>query len=364
MRGIWRSLIVSSLLGAGVIVFLYLSETGTMPSLQNDWPWLLTALLIIDLSSLALYATSRSLNKRFSWREQINLRFLLEVSAGVVYIAIGAGLFALLLHTFLPETGDETTFWDEYWEGAIKLGILTVVITYLYSLVHFSLYSYNQYAKHQLQQYQAARTQLTLQFDALRSQLSPHFLFNALNTVSSLIYRNAEIASDYIRQLVFTYRYILRTNSFQLIPLNEELELVKAFYFMQQIKYEDRFEYKQDLSDAAINSWIPPLTLQMLMENALKHNVVNEEKKLTLEISDQNGFLLVKNNLLPRTQLLRIGNNLVERPDETASYKIGLTNIRDRYAYFTSKQIEVSKNAQFIVKLPLIRQKEKNEALL
>lgn len=364
MQGIWRSLIISNLLGAGVIVFLVLSETGTLPSLRNDWPWLLTALLFIDLASLALYATSRALNKRFSWREQINLRFLLEVTAGVVYIAVVTGLYALLLHLFLPERETETTFWDEYWEGVIKLGILTVVIAYLYSLVHFSLYSYNQYAKHQLQQYQAARTQLKLQFDALRSQLSPHFLFNALNTVSSLIYRNAEIASDYIRQLVFTYRYILRTNSFQLIPLKEELELVRAFYFLQQIKYEDQFEYKQAISGPALNSWIPPLTLQMLMENALKHNVVGEDKRLTLEISDNNGYLIVKNNLIPRTQLLRIGSNLVERPDEPTSFKIGLTNIRDRYAYFTSKQIDVSKNAQFIVKLPLIRQQEKNEALL
>jgi hypothetical protein len=351
-------------LGAGVIVFLYLSETGAMPSLQHDWPWLLTALLLIDLASLALYATSRSLNKRFSWRDQINLRLLLEVGAGVTYISVVAGLFALLLYLFLPESGTERSFWDEYWEGAVKLGILTVVITYLYSLVHFSLFSYNQYARHQLQQYQAARTQIKLQFDALRSQLSPHFLFNALNTVSSLIYRNTEIASDYIRRLVFTYRYILRTNSHRLISLKEELELVKAFYFMQQIKYEDQFEYRQNLSDPALNSWIPPLTLQMLMENALKHNVVNEEKKLILEISDNNGYLLVRNNLNPRTQLLRIGNNLLERPDEPTSFKIGLSNIRDRYGYFTTKQIDVTKNADFIVKLPLLRQRENNEIFL
>jgi len=209
------------------------------------------------------------------------------------------------------------------------------------------------------------RNQLNLQFEALKTQLSPHFLFNALNTISSLIYKDISLAEDFIRRLAHTYRYILRTNDQKLIRLETEVEMLNAFYFMQKIKFEDCFELKVDLSEEVLNTRIPPLTLQMLMENALKHNLICDEKTLRMDVEEEDGkYLVVKNNIIPKTELLKIGNNLVDRPREIKSHKIGLNNIRNRYAFFTNRNIEVSKDLNFTVKLPLIERYIENKIIL
>jgi sensor histidine kinase YesM len=126
---------------------------------------------------------------------------------------------------------------------------------------------------------------------------------------------------------------------------------------MQKIKYENCIELRVNLPEEVMNSWIPPLTLQMLMENALKHNMICEDMKLVIELNaEDRGYLVVKNNIIPLTELLKIGNNLIERPREIKSHNIGLNNIRSRYAFFTHRKIEVTKDQYFTVKLPIIEQ--------
>ena len=356
---------ISTLLGIGTFIFIFYSETGNIPDLSSQGLLFLTALAAFNLAGVGIHFTSLYYNKVFPWNRNITSRFLLEVPTGLVILGLLSLTYSLIFLNNVTLTETETTFWEEYWDGAVKFGIVSLVLIYIYTLVNFSIYSYNQYSKHQVDRLRAERHQLKLQFEALRTQLSPHFLFNALNTISSLIYRETPLAEDFIRRLAHTYRYILKTNDQQLIRLKTELEMVNDFYFMQRIKFEDCIQFKQSIPDALQNSWIPPLTLQMLMENALKHNLICEEKQLQIEMSAVDGnHLIVKNNIIPKTQLLKIGNNLVSRPQESKSHKIGLSNIRERYGFFTDKDIEVVKNHEFIVKLPIIRQQGEQEAVL
>ncbi|NOX47377.1 MAG: hypothetical protein GXO89_10410, partial [Chlorobi bacterium] len=250
---------------------------------------------------------------------------------------------------------ENNSFWAEYWDGAVKFIIVTVVIIYIYSLVNFSVFSYNQYAYVQIEKLEMERNQVKLQFDALKSQLSPHFLFNALNTISSLLYKDIHTSEDYIRKLAKTYQYILKTDKRKLVKLSEELSMVRAFYFMQKIKYEDCLEMELNIPPALSETLVPPLTIQMLVENALKHNRICNEQILKIEIFNEGlEYILVKNNVIKKPELIEIGNNLVERPHNQKSHKIGLKNIRQRYKHLANKDIEVVFDESFTVKLPTI----------
>jgi len=190
----------------------------------------------------------------------------------------------------------------------------------------------------------------------LKSQLSPHFLFNALNTISSLLYKDIHTSEDYIRKLAKTYQYILKTDKRKLVELEEELNMVKAFYYMQKTKYEDCLDLELNIHPALSKTFIPPLTIQMLVENALKHNKICNEKTLKIEIYDEGQkFIVVRNNIIQKPELLEIGNNLIERPQNNMSHKIGLKNIRQRYKYLADKKIDVVFDEYFTVKLPVIR---------
>lgn len=209
----------------------------------------------------------------------------------------------------------------------------------------------------QIETIRLERNQLNLQFEALKSQLSPHFLFNALNTISSLIYKDIRQADKFIRRLAATYRYILKTDDRKLVKLSDEVEMIKSYFFMQEIRYENCFNVVIELSNETLETFIPPLTLQMLAENALKHNSMSEEKPLLISIQQNNSNQIeVSNNIIEKPELVKIGNNLLDRPKENVSHKIGIKNIKKRYDYFTFKKVDIVIDKNFTVKLPIIHQ--------
>ncbi len=365
MKRIWIISIISTVVGLGIFIYIFYSETGQTPLLEVHYPVLLTALVLFNLVGFGMQFMSRHFNGFLPWNKNIAGRFFLEVSSGLVLMAMASFLFGIFFLSGIQATEEGAVFWEEYWDGAVKFGILSLVVIYIYALLNFSVFSYNQYSVHQIVQLRDERYQINLQFEALKNQLSPHFLFNALNTISSLIYKDVLLAEDFIRRLAHTYRYILRTNDQRLISLGSELEMLKSYFFMQKIKYEACIEFRENIPEAIRDTLIPPLTLQMLMENALKHNLVSDEKKLVIELEAIDGdYLVIRNNIIPKTELLKIGNNLVDRPKETKSHKIGLTNIRGRYAFFTTKKIDVSVNGEFSVRLPIIRTKSESGQVL
>ena len=362
MKRIWINSIISTVVGLGIFVYIFYSETGQTPVLETHYPMLLTAVGLFNLVGFGMQVLGKRFNVFLPWNKNIAARFFLEVSSGLVLLALASFLFVVFFLSGIETTENGTAFWEEYWDGAVKFGILSLVIIYIYALLNFSVFSYNQYSVHQIAQLRDERNQINLQFEALKNQLSPHFLFNALNTISSLIYKDVFLAEDFIRRLAHTYRYILRTNEQRLISLGSELEMLRSYFFMQKIKYDACIEFRENVPKAVHDTLIPPLTLQMLMENALKHNLVSDERKLVIEVEATDGdYLVIRNNIIPKTELLKIGNNLVDRPKEIKSHKIGLTNIRGRYAFFTTKKIDVSVNGEFTVRLPIIRTKSERE---
>ncbi|MBK6946755.1 MAG: histidine kinase [Haliscomenobacter sp.] len=167
-------------------------------------------------------------------------------------------------------------------------------------------------------------------------------MFNSLNTLIYLIPESPERAVEFVQKLAKVYRYVLEIQDKKLIALSEELSFLKAFTHLLKERFGDGFEVHVQVDEQAYGLQIVPLSLQILVENALKHNVVSVEKPLHIRIEDKNGFLEIRNNL----QL---------REPAGGSTKLGLLNIRNRFAFFSDRQVDIWQNTEeFCVILPLL----------
>jgi LytS/YehU family sensor histidine kinase len=189
--------------------------------------------------------------------------------------------------------------------------------------------------KHKLESTQA-------QLQNLKNQINPHFLFNNLSVLSSLVYSNQDKAIDFINQLAKVYRYILDNNSSELTTLKEELTFIESYIFLLEIRFSTNIRFELKILPDTLNKKIPPLSLQILIENAIKHNEISDQQPLLIQIKSSQNHILVSNNL----QLRR---------NKEISSQVGLKNIQERYAFFTSEKINIEKNNQsFQVTIPLL----------
>lgn len=197
------------------------------------------------------------------------------------------------------------------------------------------------------------REMLASKYSSLKSQISPHFLFNSLNTLTSLMYEDRDLASDFVTRLASSYRYILDNNQEDLVSLQKELNFLDAFVFMMEVRHKDAVFIKTNIRVSPEQYCIPTLTLQMLIENALKHNLYSKEKPLEISITSiEENALAVKNNLRKR-----------KLKHETT--KLGLENIRKRYSYHTNKQVLVREEGDFFeVIIPLLDKEVKETNLV
>ncbi len=180
------------------------------------------------------------------------------------------------------------------------------------------------------------------QFDALRKQINPHFLFNSFNVLSTLVYQDADKASKFIEQLSQVYRYLLKNQDNKLVPLYEELNFLEAYIYLVKIRFLDNLIIESRISPQAEDKYIAPSALQLLIENAIKHNEVSKKSPLHVWIKSEDNHIVVENNIQLKEQR------------EESSY-VGLNNIRNRYAFLSKKNpVIVHANGKFTVKIPLI----------
>lgn len=184
--------------------------------------------------------------------------------------------------------------------------------------------------------------QTQVQLDTLRNQINPHFLFNSFNALINAIHQDKEVAIDYVEKLSDYYRQILENQTKQVILVGEELDLVNNYLFLQKQRFADNLITSIILDHHLLKTLIPPMTLQLLVENAIKHNSISKSSPLRIEIFNQENRLFVKNTISPKIN-----------PEKSTG--VGLQNIKSRYTLLFSKQIEVSKsNTHFEVILPII----------
>jgi LytS/YehU family sensor histidine kinase len=177
-------------------------------------------------------------------------------------------------------------------------------------------------------------------FESLRNQVNPHFLFNSLNALTNLVYQDQDKAADFIKQLSEVYRYLLETRDREIVGLSEERKFLKSYLFLQQIRFGEKLSITVALDDE--ECMVAPLALQMLLENAIKHNEISEEHPLHIRLFIDGNFIVVENNLQHKPVI-----------SET-SPGVGLDNICKRYEFLTDEKVQVVQNGTFAVRLPKI----------
>jgi sensor histidine kinase YesM len=314
----------------------------------------LFSILIGALAGYIYYLTAQLLDNWLHWKKQTGLRF----SAGFLVQAVLIAGFVILtswaIGFFFNDNNSamlSKTFGDIHW----KLLIISAFLVFLAEIVEFAFFSFNYFTTIQIEDEKQKRRLLNLQFEALKSQLSPHYLFNSLNTVSSLLYRDGKIAEKFIRNLAGTFQYILQTHQKKLISLSNEIEMVEAYAKLMDVRFEGSFHLTIDIDPKPLDTKIPPLTLQMLLENALKHNQMSEEEPLKVSIAaSSDNYLEVSNPFRPKPGHIVLDDKMLRKPPVERSMKIGLENIRKRYAFFTDDKVIMECKENFIVLIPLI----------
>ena len=182
---------------------------------------------------------------------------------------------------------------------------------------------------------------LIFQYETLKSQVNPHFLFNSLNSLLSLVRKDPDLSEKYIQKLSAIYRYILENDNKELVPLFAETEFVRNYFYLQKIRDEEKIELKIELNGSE-NVEVLPVSLQLLVENALKHNSATRKQPLEIVIHFEGlDKIVVRNNLQKKTQL-------------NGSSKIGLKNLKERSRLILNRDIEVLETAdEFVVKIPV-----------
>ncbi|WP_229311435.1 sensor histidine kinase [Larkinella rosea] len=225
----------------------------------------------------------------------------------------------------------------------------TIGIQIFYHLLYIGIYEgsyvFIQWQKTNLEKEALLRTQWQGRFEVLKSQVNPHFLFNSLNTLSSLISENPALAEEFVDDMASVYRYLLQTNERELTTLRKELEFIDSYYHLLKTRYGAGLSLHIRVGEEDKEALLPPLTLQMLVENAVKHNMMLPEKPLRIEIDAADGFLAIRNTLQRKN--VRVESN-----------HVGLSNIASKYKLLNQARPTIEeKESLFIVTLPLLREK-------
>ena len=184
------------------------------------------------------------------------------------------------------------------------------------------------------------------QYEVLKNQLNPHMLFNSLNTLRSLVRENQDKAQEYIQELSRVLRYTLQGNESQSVSLREELNFVSAYIFLLKMRFENNLQFDIQIEKSFEEYRLPPMAIQVLIENAVKHNEISNRKPLTIHITtDENGYLSVSNDIQPKWTA-------------TTGTGIGLVNLAKRYQLLFKRDIQIREDKEFAVCIPLISEKD------
>lgn len=226
-----------------------------------------------------------------------------------------------------------------------KMLIFTsLLITFLISSIYASISFFMQWKENLLRAQNLEKSNLEAQYETLKAQVNPHFLFNSLNTLLSIVEGHTE-AEKYIENLSEFMRYILKNRDKQGVLLKEELEVTRQYVYLQKSRFSQKLNVEIDIPEKYYSFTVPPLTLQMLIENAIKHNEISNENPLQIR-------LYMKDDLH-----LAVENTLRKKIDAEPSTGIGLKNIQSRYQFLFGKDIEITESdALFTVILPLTEQ--------
>ncbi len=225
---------------------------------------------------------------------------------------------------------------------ALKYYLQPIVIALIISFAFYAIWYYKYRQENKVKEQKIIAGTASAKFDALKNQLDPHFLFNSLNVLTSLIEEDPHQAQKFTTSLSKVYRYVLEQKNKDLVSVDEELQFARTYVRLLKMRFEDSIVFDIPEASSHPEAKIIPLSLQLLLENAVKHNVVTSEKPLHIRVFEKDG-------------MLQVSNNLQEKQVVKKSSGVGLTNIRQRYGILTDRNVQIHKTASdFSVMLPML----------
>jgi len=339
MNKVFKNIILTFAIGCVVFVIgQYLSngfKYDTTSQFIEDFIFYQLYAFVLGFSNMTFF----SYMERRKWMSgQYVKRVLLGILGSTLITLLG--LFLLRAFTSVVYFGNSFSFFisNETWKG-YSFGLwITLTIVSIFHVVYF----YNRYQKNKLKEQKVIAGTASAKFDALKNQLDPHFLFNSLNVLTSLIEENPDNAQKFTTSLSKVYRYVLEQKNKDLVTVDEELKFAKTYMSLLKMRFEDSIIF--DIPKQATNpeSKVVPLSLQLLLENAVKHNIVTSSKPLHIKIYETNGSLVVENNLQTK--------EIVKK-----SSGVGLENIKQRYQLLTNKRVVINQSQKdFMVAIPIL----------
>ena len=276
---------------------------------------------------------SNNINKYFPWKKKPLKTLIISITATLIVSTLITITINYLMFIFL--SGKEINTY----QIQLKFIISILIITFIISLIFHSISFFKELKNAILREEKLKRNILELEYASLKNQVNPHFLFNSLNALTSLVADNDK-AVKFIKKLSDVYRYLLETKDNEIIKLSSEIEFIKSYIYLLKIRFGDNLKTEIKINKETYK--IVPLSLQLLIENAVKHNIISEDEPLFIQIYNTKDYIIVENNMQLKIKV----NN---------SSKIGLENIKKRYSYLTEKKVIVKKTQdKFIVKIPLL----------
>ncbi|TDO83011.1 histidine kinase [Flavobacterium chryseum] len=322
LKVIWGSSIALAILASIPKLFDVYSTPGDI--VINSSITLLFSIFIwyYNIYSLPKFSTKRTSTSLFNWK------LLLSVIMGILVM-------------ILIVIGHQELFQISKMDAPIMFelrGLLINLIVYMFLHLLFQNYQTQQIGA-ELELTKALN--LGAQYELLKQQVNPHFLFNSLNTLKSMVDIQDPQSSDFILKLSDFYRFTLESRKLDLISLREELQILDSYVYLLKARFEDGFVLNSNIDQKQYDAAIPPFTLQLLIENCIKHNVVSLDKPLQIDLYTENDFLVIENKIQLKRGVLSTG--------------VGLDNINQRFMHLVHKEIEIDKNeTTFKVKIPLI----------
>lgn len=327
----WFIKTIRAILVGGISSFVYCPQCFTNPQEENLRVliyYIIAFFITFEIISLGV----KIINKKYNWIQK-PAKIIIANAILLFFVFIPINYIGVYLNFGYFE---RFSAYDIYFLNLVN--VFTAVIILLYENSNYFLSSWE---KSVVQVQEVSKQQAEYELQALKNQINPHFLFNNLNTLSFLVSEKNPQAEDYLLQLSNIYRYLLEERKSHLVAIEKEFEMIDSFIYLLKIKYEDTVQFIYDVNDFK-NFDIATFTLQLLVENAVKHNVINDENHLRIHFYKEDNYLVVKNNILSKKQHIYTSG-------------IGLENIKTRYEILSKNPVIIieSKN-EFIVKIPII----------
>ncbi|MCK9280061.1 MAG: histidine kinase [Melioribacteraceae bacterium] len=253
------------------------------------------------------------LERKYNWKEKFLKRIAIEL-AGVILIALSGGIFITLIVNAINKY-NIPLYWILFTNGTIA-----IIVNFIIVSVIEGVNSFVRSQKALVTAEKLEKENVEIRLETLKNQLNPHFLFNSLNVLTSLIENDSKKATDFVDEFSSIYRYTLEVIDKKVMPLREEIEFAKSYLYLQSIRFEDAVKVEMNIENDKLDYFVPPLAVQTLLENAFKHNKAAIETPLIIKILSEENHLIVINNYQPKSK-------------SDSSHGVGLENLRKRYEY-------------------------------